>query len=235
MDGIHDLGGKQGFGHVELDASSKEGRHIHGFNERWHAAVFTIINSLFANGAAANTDHFRHSVERIDPINYLSDGYYGRWLGGAETMLVEAGLLTQDEVNNRVLNKGYKLEAPVAARPLASPDVFPAEERNFQSTAQRPVAAPPRFSVGDKVIARSLGGSGHTRLPSYVRDIPGQVIAVHGAWVFPDANAHGKGEDPKHLYTVCYQGADLWGPSAEEGVMLNIDLFEPYLSDASKD
>ena len=109
MDGIHDLGGKQGFGHVELDASSKEGRHIHGFNERWHAAVFTIINSLFANGAAANTDHFRHSVERIDPINYLSDGYYGRWLGGAETMLVEAGLLTQDEVNNRVLNRGYEL------------------------------------------------------------------------------------------------------------------------------
>jgi hypothetical protein len=34
---------------------------------------------------------------------------------------------------------------------------------------------------------------------------------------------------------VCYQGADLWGPSAEEGVVLNIDLFEPYLSDASKD
>ena len=141
MDGIHDLGGKQGFGHVELDASSKEGRHIHGFNERWHAAVFTIINSLFANGAAANTDHFRHSVERIDPINYLSDGYYGRWLGGAETMLVEAGLLTQDEVNNRVLNRGYELREPVAARPLASPDVFPTAERNFQPTSQRLTAS----------------------------------------------------------------------------------------------
>jgi hypothetical protein len=150
-------------------------------------------------------------------------------------MLVEAGLLTQEEVNNRVLNRGYELRETIAARPLATADTFPAEERNFQPTAQRLVAASPRFSVGDKVIALSLGGSGHTRLPSYVRDIPGQVIAVHGAWVFPDANAHGKGEDPKHLYTVCYQGADLWGPSAEEGVVLNIDLFEPYLSDASKD
>ena len=40
----------------------------------------------------------------------------------------------------------------------------------------------------------------------------------------------GKGEDAKHLYTVRYQGADLWGPSAEAGVVLNIDLFEPYLS-----
>ena len=211
MDGIHDLGGKQGFGHVELDASSLEGRHIHGFNERWHAAVFTIINSLFANGAAANTDHFRHSVERIDPINYLSDGYYGRWLGGAETMLVEAGLLAQEEVNNRVLNRGYELRETIAARPLASPDVFHGKERNFQPTAQRLVAASPLFSVGVKVIARSLGGSGHTRLPSYVRDIPGQVIAVHGAWVFPDANAHGKGEDPKHLYTPCAIKAQIYG------------------------
>ena len=235
MDGIHDLGGKQGFGHVELDASSKEGRHIHGFNERWHAAVFTIINSLFANGAAANTDHFRHSVERIDPINYLNDGYYGRWLGGAETMLVEAGLLSQDEVNNRVLNRGYALYETVAARPSAAPDKFSTQERNFQPTAQRLVATEPRFGLGDKVTARSLGGAGHTRLPSYVRDVPGQVVALHGAWVFPDTNAHGRGEDPKHLYTVRYQGADLWGPSAEDCVVLNIDLFEPYLSSASKD
>ena len=233
MDGIHDLGGKQGFGHVELDASSKEGRHIHGFNQRWHAAVFTIINSLFVNGAAANTDHFRHSVERIDPINYLSDGYYGRWLGGAETMLVEAGLLTQDEVNSRVLNRGYELHETVAARPSAAPDLFSAEERNFQPTAQRLVAIEPRFGLGDKVTARSLGGAGHTRLPNYVRDVPGQVVALDGAWVFPDANAHGKGEDPKHLYTVRYQGADLWGPNAESSVVLNIDLFEPYLSEAS--
>ena len=111
-----------------------------------------------------------------------------------------------------------------------SPDVFPGKERNFQPTAQRLPASAACFSVGDKVIARSLGGSGHTRLPSYVRDIPGEIIAVHGAWVFPDANAHGKGEDAKHLYTVRYQGADLWGPSAEAGVVLNIDLFEPYLS-----
>jgi nitrile hydratase len=229
MDGIHDLGGKQGFGNVELDASSIEKRHIHGFNERWHAAVFTIMNSLFAHGAAANTDHFRHSVERIDPINYLSDGYYGRWLGGAETMLVEAGLLTQDEVNNRVLSKGHKVAEPIAARPAEQSPTFAPRSGAYHPTAQREPLANPIFAVGDNVVAHSLGGTGHTRLPSYVRGISGQIIAAHGAWVFPDANAHGHGEAPKHLYTVRYKGADLWGPNAEEGVVLNIDLFEPYL------
>ena len=32
MDGIHDLGGKQGYGQIEEDP------HPAGFNERWHAA-----------------------------------------------------------------------------------------------------------------------------------------------------------------------------------------------------
>ena len=90
MEGIHDLGGKQGFGPVLSNTFSKKNRVSSGFNERWHGAVFTIIHSLFANGTAANTDHVRPSVARIDPINYLSEGYYGRWLGAAETLLVEA-------------------------------------------------------------------------------------------------------------------------------------------------
>ena len=233
MEGMHDLGGKQGFGPVLSDTFSKKGRSSSGFNERWHGAVFTIINSLFANGAAANTDHFRHAVERIDPINYLSDGYYGRWLGAAETLLVEAGLLTQEEVNNRVLTNGHKLTEPIAARPSIQQEHFVTPKEGVQPTAQRPTLAAPIFGEGDRVIARSLGGGGHTRLPSYVRGIPGQIIAIHGAWVFPDTNAHGQGEDPKHLYTVRYMGEDLWGPQAEKSVVLNIDLFEPYLRLAS--
>ena len=233
MDGIHDLGGKQGFGPVVPEASSKPERHSRGFKERWHAVVFTIINSLFVKGAAANTDHFRHAVERIDPINYLSDGYYGRWLGAAETLLVEAGLLAPEEVNNRVLSKGHKLAEPLAARPAVKPQSSVPPKSDFQPTAQRSAVTAPIFSEGDWVIARSLGGTGHTRLPSYVREIPGQIIAIHGAWVFPDTNAHGQGEDPKHLYTVRYMGEDLWGPQAEKSVVLNIELFEPYLSPAN--
>ena len=85
MDGIHDLGGKQGFGAVETQAPKD------AFEARWQASVFAMVRELSAAGVTKNTDQFRHAIERIDPISYLSDGYYGRWLGGVETLLVEAG------------------------------------------------------------------------------------------------------------------------------------------------
>ena len=77
MDGIHDLGGKRGFGHIKLEAD------LRPFPERWHGAVFTMINTLAASGITQNIDQFRHAVERIDPACYLTHGYYGRWLGAA--------------------------------------------------------------------------------------------------------------------------------------------------------
>jgi len=48
--------------------------------------------------------------------------------------------------------------------------------------------------------------------------------------VFPDTNAHGLGEQPTHLYTVTFTGAELWGDGAEPGTAVSLDLFEPYLS-----
>ena len=86
MDGMHDLGGKQGFGAVSREANEPV------FHARWESRVFGM-NLVGAGGAARNVDHFRHAVERIDPVAYLTHGYYGRWLGGLETMMVEAGVL----------------------------------------------------------------------------------------------------------------------------------------------
>ena len=77
MDGIHDLGGKAGFGKVEAEEDEPY------FHEPWESRVFSMVINL-----GDNTDRFRHAVERIDPISYLSDTYYGRWLGGLETKLV---------------------------------------------------------------------------------------------------------------------------------------------------
>jgi len=88
MDGIHDLGGKHGHGKVEREEDEP------AFHERWEASVFAMSGAAAASGAFNNADRFRHSIERIDPVAYLSHGYYGRWLGGIETLLVESGLLT---------------------------------------------------------------------------------------------------------------------------------------------
>jgi hypothetical protein len=58
------------------------------------------------------------------------------------------------------------------------------------------------------------------------------VFQTRPACVFPDSNAAGHGEDPQHLYNVRFEAAELWGPDAERGAALHIDLFEPYLEPA---
>lgn len=73
---------------------------------------------------------------------------------------------------------------------------------------------------------------GHTRLPRYARGKVGVVEARHGCHVFPDTNAHGLGEEPQWLYTVRFDGTELWGDDAEAGVTVSIDAWEPYLESA---
>ena len=115
MDGIHDLGGKHGFGQIVREPNGP------AFHERWEAVVFALSGAVGTAGAMRNVDQFRHAVERIDPVAYLDHGYYGRWLGGIENLLVEAGLLTQREIDDRVQRSGGTV-GRVAARPSSAPD-----------------------------------------------------------------------------------------------------------------
>ena len=41
------------------------------------------------------------------------------------------------------------------------------------------------------------------------------IERLHGAHVFPDSAAAGKGEDPQWLYTVRFDAQELWGADAE--------------------
>ncbi|MGH9121993.1 MAG: SH3-like domain-containing protein, partial [Acidimicrobiales bacterium] len=81
----------------------------------------------------------------------------------------------------------------------------------------------------DAVRARNIHPVTHTRLPRYVRGRAGVVSAVHGCHAFPDARAHGGGDDPQWLYTVRFPGRELWGPHADPTLTVSIDAFEPYL------
>lgn len=229
MDGIHDLGGKQGFGAVVPDAENVS------LPEHWQGFVFALVNVLMRGGVAANIDHFRHAVERIDPVAYLSDGYYGRWLGAAETLLVEAGVLGQADIDLRVSERSGEQSPACAARPRPLPDKFPARDSEAEpaTTAQREVDRVARFVVGDRVTTVSNTSSGHTRLPGYARGSVGEVVRVHNAWVFPDTNAHTGNEAPQYLYTVRFDGEALYGKDCESGLFVNLDLFEPYLQETN--
>jgi nitrile hydratase len=62
-----------------------------------------------------------------------------------------------------------------------------------------------------------------------VRGHIGLVERLHGCHVFPDAVVAGKGEDPQWLYTVVFDGRELWGADADPTVKISIEAFEPYL------
>lgn len=222
MDGIHDLGGLQGFGRVKWQDESEP-----VFHGRWEAVVFAIMQAGARAGAFQNVDRFRHAIERIEPSAYLTHGYYGRWLGGMETLLLEAGMITRQELAEQLHKMGLPEDFGRSARPKAKPDAAgpaPATDGN-----RRAISRAARFARGERVRTLRYGKSGHTRLPAYARDCPGQVAACHGGWVFPDTNAHGLGEEPQYLYTVRFGAADLFGPEADPAQNIHLDLFEPYL------
>jgi nitrile hydratase len=98
----------------------------------------------------------------------------------------------------------------------------------------RAIAEPPAFRIGQAIVTRNHQPPGHTRLPAYARCRRGVVRRVHPAMVFPDTNAHGLGEHPQYVYTVEFDGAELWGDDAEAGICLMLDLFESYLQPAER-
>ncbi|MDX1382759.1 MAG: nitrile hydratase subunit beta [Thermoanaerobaculia bacterium] len=214
MDGIHDLGGMHGFGAVEKEVDEPV------FHEPWEARAFAL-SSLAPGG---NIDAFRHAIERLPPATYLTAGYYGRWLHALETRMVELGLVSRDEIDAHL--EAYRRgAAPPAVAPSAPPDSTPA------TSVRRGVDRPPRFAVGDPVVAGEfpIHPQGHTRLPRYVRGREGVVVSVYDAYVFPDTNAHDLGESPQHVYCVGFTGRELWGDEAEPGTSVHVDLFESYL------
>ena len=222
MDGIHDLGGMEGFGRVVMERDEPV------FHAAWEPKVFGIVGAARACGANHNVDQFRHAIERIDPAAYLTHGYYGRWLGGIENLLVEGGVLTREAIDARVQHLGGDANDLVASRPSPEPDRFGSESADTR-TSRRTLPKPPSFAVGAAVTTRRHAVPGHTRLPGYARGRRGRIATVHGGWVFPDTHAHGRGDSPQHLYTVAFEGRELWGEAAEADTWVHLDLFEPYL------
>ena len=225
MDGIHDLGGRQGFGPVIREENEP------AFHEPWEAGVYACMVAVMSRAGLGNLDRFRHAIERMEPAAYLTHTYYGRWLAGLETMLEEEGLLDGEEIDNRMRERGgVRQGEPIsrAARPVAGNAWGEGGESTYYAS-RRQVADEARFQVAEPVRTIAHGTAGHTRLPAYARDKRGEIQSLHGAWVFPDTHAHGVGEHPCHLYTVRFSGTELWGAGSGRAGDVCIDLFEPYL------
>lgn len=205
MDGIHDLGGVQGFGPVEVERDEPV------FHHEWEGRVFALVGAVMGRGTYG-TPEFRHAIERMRPVDYLASSYYERWLTAVATLLVEKGVIAGEELE-RAAGGRFPLAGPVRCAPRrAGPD-----------------ATEPNFRVGDAVRARNLHPLGHTRCPGYVVGHRGVVVRCDGPSNFDDVEAHTDGKRLEPLYAVRFEGTELWGDDAEPGTSVCVDLFECYL------
>jgi nitrile hydratase subunit beta len=79
---------------------------------------------------------------------------------------------------------------------------------------------------------KNMHPEGHTRLPRYVRGHVGTIECVRGCHVFPDAVVAGRGEEPDWLYTVVFDGHELWGENGDPTLKVSVEAWEPYLDTA---
>jgi nitrile hydratase len=170
-----------------------------------------------------NIDMSRAARETLPDYERLS--YYQIWLGALERLMAQRGQLGPDEIA-----AGRMLHAPApVARVLHARDVPRVLAQG--SPTQRGAGPTPRFRVGERVRTREHAVPHHTRLPAYARGKLGTVERVHGNHVFADTHAQGLGEQPQPLYTVVFEGRELWGAEAAPGLRVSIDAWEPYLMD----
>ena len=219
MNGAQDLGGAHGFGPVVPEPDEPV------FHAEWERRVFAMAMAMGFTGAW-NLDGSRATRESLPPAEYLASSYYEIWLRALEKQIAAAGLATPSE-----MAAGRAAEP---AKPVARVLIRDGLEARFRAgfPSSRAADAPARFAVGDRVVARNMHPTGHTRLPRYVRGRRGQIVRVDGTFVYPDTSAYGAGENPTWLYTVAFTAQELWGESGEPGSVVTVAAFEPYLEPA---
>jgi nitrile hydratase len=193
----------QGFGPVDVEPDEPV------FHDPWERHATVITFGAFLTGIS-NGGQFRHAIERMDAAHYLGSSYYEHWITGVATRMVEAGVLTRDELEARA----------GGSFPLAG------EDRGVAVTDPGPDRTEPRFDLGDLVRVRNAHPPGHTRCPRYVRGRAGTVVRIDVVASVPDIEAHSPGTRNEPTYSVRFEADELWG---EPGDPVHVDLWESYL------
>jgi nitrile hydratase len=219
MNGGQDLGGAHGHGPVLAEPNEPV------FHAEWEKRAFALTLAMGRPGGW-NIDMSRFARENRPPQEYLSMSYYQLWFYALETMLKERDLVSDDEIT------GGHAVGPIkpVRRTLSVGDVAQVLYRG--GPTERDTDTTATFKPGDRVRAKNINPATHTRLPRYVRGRVGTIERIIGCHVFPDSNASGAGENPQWLYTVRFDGPELWGEGADPSVKVSIDAWEPYLEPA---
>jgi nitrile hydratase len=82
MNGVHDMGGMQGFGPITVEPG--EPAYHADWERHVNALMRRTVNRVY------NLDQFRNAIEHIPPSNYLAMSYYERWLTAVEQLVQQA-------------------------------------------------------------------------------------------------------------------------------------------------
>lgn len=219
MNGVHDMGGMQGFGSIRPEANEPV------FHAVWEGRVYALNLAMFA-WRKWNLDAARYSIETLPAADYLAMSYYEKWHAALINKMINAGMVTRAEVESGRAAQGSVKAMP----PLQAAGVAGFVQNG--GTYKRDGMVRARFRSGQRVRARNINPPGHTRLPRYARGKNGIVARDYGVFVFPDSNADGLGEKPQHLYSVRFGARELWGDQAKPKDSVYIDLWDDYLERA---
>ena len=201
MDGMHDLGGRQGFGPVNPSNRA-------AFHEHWEVKINAITGRLVKQHLY-NMDEYRYAIERMEPRHYIAASYYERVFTSVATLCVEKGVITREELN----------ATAGEAVPLAREG----------KPGREVIVPPPDIAIGDTVLVNPDFVAGHIRMPAYIRGKCGVVVGVSPAYPFPDAAAHGLVSGRQRTFDVRFKSSDLWPDSAEQAEV-HVGVFHGYLS-----
>jgi nitrile hydratase subunit beta len=205
MDGLHDMGGVQGFGRMPPHDDERP------FHHDWEPSTYAI--ALWASEFGHWTfDAGRYAIERIPARDYLRMRYFERVLCGMCTLAVEKGLVTQQELRQRAGG------AITLAAPMANVSQAPSSVQTF-----RP---------GEWVAVLRQPGGVHTRCPAYIQGRVGQVVASAPAARDPGEAGHLRPARLIPSYHVRFAATDLW-PDADGNAYVVVDVFASYLQAAA--
>lgn len=93
MSGVHDMGGRP-----NDDPIDQAEQTLMDWERRTHALVGVLREKRIMN-----TDELRRGIEAIPAREYESLSYYERWSASVELLLIEKGLLSPKEIDERAM------------------------------------------------------------------------------------------------------------------------------------
>ncbi len=196
MDGIHDLGGRESFGPIDVHEPEEP------FHAAWEARLLGIVRGM-SRPVPWSIDWFRHVRELIDPADYLTRPYYDQWLQTYAAMMIESGLASVSEIASG------RSGTPRRGQPPPAPPQGVAQASTVAVRFDRATGQDPAFHVGERLRAIAFAIPVTPGSPSTCVVGP-DGSRPSGVFMSCPTQPRGGGRRAEPLYTVSFAATDLW-------------------------